>query len=310
MAQSTNQTQPALTNRERFARLVRNEPIDRGIFADRGAGYEEWRPKWQQQGMPADYDFRFDFCLLDTLGALSVNLLFHPPYEIEVLRDEGRTQIVRDQYGVIKRVFRGRPGNLQQFLEHPVRDRASWEALKVRLDTNDDPEARFPEDWAQRCKALNEQTDYPVAFGSSHLCGFFSFLRELMGHRAYYAFYDDPGMVRDMLDLQVHRLTTLLQRVTKDVQIDMQFIFEDICYKNGPLIGPGTFREFILEPYQLLEARAAGADAVLLIAAALSDDELTNLHGAAAELGLAALVEVHNDEELRRVLEVGPRMVG
>lgn len=260
MTQSANRTRQALTNRERFVCLVRNEPIDRGIFADRGGGFQDWRPTWQRQGMPADCDFGFDFLFGDVLGALGVNMLFHPPFGVEVLKDEGRTQIVRDQYGVIKRVFTGRPGNLQQFLKHPVEDRATWEALKPRLDTSGDLEGRLPTDWAQRCKALNEQTDYPVAFGSSHLCGFFSFLRELMGHRAYYAFYDDPDLVRDMIDLQVHRLMVLLRRVAEDVRIDMQFIFEDICYKNGPLVGPGTFREFLLEPYQrtIEAAKACG----------------------------------------------------
>ena len=162
-----------------------------------------------------------------------------------------------DQYGVIKRVFRGRPGALQQFLEHPVADRASWEALRPRIDADEaDLDARLPGDWEQRAAALNGQTDAPIVFGSSHLCGFFSFLHELMGDRAYHALYDAPDLVREMLGVQVHRLTALLARVAQDVRIDMQFIFEDMCYRNGPLVGPATFREFLLEPYQRTIAAA------------------------------------------------------
>lgn len=68
---------------------------------------------------------------------------------------------------------------------------------------------------------------------------------------------------------------------------------------------PLLCKEFVLSPYQLYQARAAGADAVLLIAAILSDQDLRYLQKAAAALGLAVLVEVHDAAELERVLSIG-----
>ena len=68
---------------------------------------------------------------------------------------------------------------------------------------------------------------------------------------------------------------------------------------------PILCKDFILSPYQLYQARAAGADAILLIAAILSDQDLNYLYKAAASLGLTALVEVHNSLELSRVLDIG-----
>ena len=68
---------------------------------------------------------------------------------------------------------------------------------------------------------------------------------------------------------------------------------------------PLLCKEFVLSPYQLYQARAAGADAVLLIAAILSDQDLRYLRKAAAALGLAVLVEVHDADELERVLSIG-----
>jgi indole-3-glycerol phosphate synthase len=69
-------------------------------------------------------------------------------------------------------------------------------------------------------------------------------------------------------------------------------------------------KDFIVDEYQLFEARAAGADAVLLIVAALPQPQLVCLQTRARELGLAALVEVHDDEELQRAADSGARIVG
>ncbi len=73
---------------------------------------------------------------------------------------------------------------------------------------------------------------------------------------------------------------------------------------------PVLRKDFTIDPLQLLEARAAGADAVLLIVAALDDGRLRELHEAASGLGLAVLVEAHDEAELDRALAVDPRIVG
>jgi len=73
---------------------------------------------------------------------------------------------------------------------------------------------------------------------------------------------------------------------------------------------PALRKDFLLEPYQVLEARAAGADAVLLIAEILPGGELPRLLAAAREAGMAALVELYDAENLPRVLDAGADLVG
>ncbi len=69
-------------------------------------------------------------------------------------------------------------------------------------------------------------------------------------------------------------------------------------------------KDFILDPYQLLEAREAGADAVLLIAECLDDCQLRSLHNLAIELGMTPLVELYEPANIARVLEAGAELIG
>ena len=69
-------------------------------------------------------------------------------------------------------------------------------------------------------------------------------------------------------------------------------------------------KDFIVEPYQLLEARASGADLALLIVAALSDAQLKVLYDEAHELGLTVLVEVHDERETERAVALGAELIG
>jgi indole-3-glycerol phosphate synthase len=73
---------------------------------------------------------------------------------------------------------------------------------------------------------------------------------------------------------------------------------------------PVLRKDFVIDPYQVYEGRAAGADAILLIVAALDDAQLANLHVLVIELGMAALVEVHNEDELDRALRLNPPLIG
>lgn len=99
------------------------------------------------------------------------------------------------------------------------------------------------------------------------------------------------------------------------VLTDVRFFQGSLKYLEAirqlPAVPPLLRKDFIIDPYQIVEARAYGADAVLLIVGAISDDErLEDMLLLSQHLGMEALVEVHTEAELQRALAVGAAVVG
>jgi indole-3-glycerol phosphate synthase len=85
---------------------------------------------------------------------------------------------------------------------------------------------------------------------------------------------------------------------------------EDLIQVRAAVDLPVLRKDFIIDRYQVWQSRAAGADAVLLIAECLDDYTLHELHDAIVELGMTPLVEIYQPENLRRVLDAGAQLVG
>ena len=86
--------------------------------------------------------------------------------------------------------------------------------------------------------------------------------------------------------------------------------FADLREARNATLLPTLRKDFIVDPYQVGESVLRGADAILLIVAALTGEELRSLHAAAVEARLEVLVEVHDRRELDRALDAGARIVG
>jgi indole-3-glycerol phosphate synthase len=115
---------------------------------------------------------------------------------------------------------------------------------------------------------------------------------------------DAPSLARTYTDAGAAMISVLTDRAF------FQGSFERLEQVREVTSIPILAKEFILDPWQILRARAAGADTFLLIAAALQDRELTLLMDVGRALGMEALVEVHDSIEAERALQAGARCVG
>lgn len=229
--------------RERFVKQLLGEPIDRGcLWEDRF--WAETRQRWLSEGMAPDYDFGFDFLESDSWSMFPVDYGYHPAYEETVLECHEDKKIIQDQYGVQKVVHADGTG-MPQFLRFPLESAGDWAELKERLAS--DLAGRIPS--AEQGRLASEQEEVPVTIGQSHLCGLFSLIREMAGDQCYYLFYDEPDLVKDIVTFQTNRICRFIKEATARTKVDRLFIWEDMCYKTGPLISPAIFEEFFLPGY-------------------------------------------------------------
>jgi indole-3-glycerol phosphate synthase / phosphoribosylanthranilate isomerase len=122
------------------------------------------------------------------------------------------------------------------------------------------------------------------------------------------------GVIReDLHPMQVAQAYEVGGAAALSVLTEEQFFggsMDDLKDARAATLLPALRKDFVIDPYQVWEAWYAGADAVLLIVAALSDAELKALHQTAQEAGLDTLVEVHDRVELERALTAGARAIG
>ncbi|HEY82600.1 MAG TPA: hypothetical protein G4O01_04840 [Dehalococcoidia bacterium] len=277
-----------MNTRERFLALMNFEEVDRNFIWEFGywAGtvrrwYQEGLPR--VKGLPEDIpdgtglfaecagvprnretapDVHDYFQMDPYLVRVPLNIGAYPPFEVKVIEDHGDWYIWQEWDGSLRKELPNRT-TLPTIIGGPVKDREDWERYKAeRLRPS--LEGRLPDNWPQLV-AEYKTRDYPLGLGQLH--GFFGTPRYLMGvENLLTKYYDDPEMMRDMNNYLADFWIALFDGVLKEVEVDAAFIWEDMCYKGGPLISPEMFREFILPGYKKLTSflRDHGVNIILV----------------------------------------------
>lgn len=170
-----------------------------------------------------------------------------PPFVEQVLDEDETTRLMINADGVKVRVKKA-SDSLPQFLAWPVRDRASWEQIKAERFSLDTTMDRFPPRWDSLATTYRADRDYPLGLSMD---GFFSMPRELLGvENQLMMFYDDPQLMHDINDHLAKVWLAMLEELVSKVELDFVYFWEDMCFRNGPLVSPATFREFMMPYYR------------------------------------------------------------
>ncbi|MBI2844845.1 MAG: hypothetical protein HYX78_15740 [Armatimonadetes bacterium] len=177
---------------------------------------------------------------------LPVNTSLCPAFTPGVVEERAETRIEVDGFGVTREV-RNLADSIPHFISWPVETIEDFEKLKERLQPG--VSARVPVNWNDLI-AKYRDCDFPLVLG---YCGegFFGNLRRLMGEvKLLTAYYDDPDLIRQMNDYFADLWISIWDEVLSVIRPDAMWFWEDMCFKNGPLISPELFREFMLPYYQ------------------------------------------------------------
>ncbi len=187
-----------------------------------------------------------------------------PAYESRIIsEDESTVTLINEAGQTVKHIKNKLKTGwaMPMFIDWPVKDRATWNELKKRLDPNT-PE-RWPSDWDAYVQEMNSKSE-PI---SLEVGSFYGFLREWVGsERILYMFYDDPALIEDMMEQVLYLETEVIKRTLKDIKVQQVTFWEDMCYKAGPLISPAMVRKFMMPRYKKLTdlLHSYGVDVIYL----------------------------------------------
>ena len=187
---------------------------------------------------------------------------YSPRFPRKVLEQTAEYIVYLDSFGVTNK---NDPGmrSLPLELDNPVKDRKTWEEYKQHYAESTIPD-RLPKDW-DRIAARLRNRDFPIRLGGTY-GGFLGFPRQIMGLTPYLiTLYDDPALIHDICDTFLRFLLAYYDRIIRDVRVDCILIWEDMAGKQGSLISPDHFREFLAPCYRAMAgfAREQGVDIVL-----------------------------------------------
>jgi hypothetical protein len=169
-----------------------------------------------------------------------------PDYEPKIIADDELYLTYINTRGQVVRTAKGGSSfSMPMFLDWPVKDRNTWKEFKKRLDPTT-PE-RWPVDWNKYVQKVNQE-DAPTVL---QVGGFFGYVREFIGtEKILYSFYDDPGLVEDIMDQMLYLEMEIIKKVVKDIKVDQAAFWEDMSYKGGSFISPKMVRNFMLPRYK------------------------------------------------------------
>ncbi len=217
-------------------------PLFTEIFGPMIGLKEEWRA---QGATPAELDMSAFRYRRQMTGSVPVNTGWMGGPEPEILEETDEYVTGTDRFGRRVKLFK-RAATLPLPLDYPVATMDDWLKVKHHYEFS---EARFGKDWEQVARDHLE-AGRVLAVG---MPGGFDEPRQLLGEEALcVAYYEQPGLVHDILTTIGDTAYRVLDRVSAAVQVDLLSVHEDMAGKSGPLAGPKQVDEFIKPYYRKL----------------------------------------------------------
>jgi len=241
--------------REQYLDYMTFRHVERPIFVELFGPLVGLDDEWRAQGASEDEigmtAFGFDYVRRHGVG---VNTGMMGGLEEVLIEETPEYVIRRDSYGRTVKMFKT-ASTIAHPLDFPVKDMDSWLKVKKWYEYS---EERFAPGWAEAARRARDEGALIVV----DVPGGFDTPRQLMGEAATcMAYYDHPELMHDILNTVGETTERVLDRVSREVQVDQLSVHEDLAGKSGSLVGPRQIKAFI-QPYyrrvwDMLSARGA-----------------------------------------------------
>ncbi len=244
-----------MNDRERFVACVLGEPVDRPPYwLFWGPWDNAWR-RWQNEGMPASFesfqDVREHFGGESSPAVVPVNYGPCPRRERKTLEETDEFYVWTDGWGIKRRNPKDHE-SMSEFIEFPVKDRRDWQEYRDRWLDPDHPQ-RLAGNWRESCAEWTARS-VPIQIGHYPDVGIFGSVRWLLGdEECLLAFYTMPDLVHEIMDHVTSLYLSVFEKVASEVRVDVIHIWEDMCGRQGPLISPKHWEEFMGPCYRRIK---------------------------------------------------------
>jgi len=241
---------------ERLIRCLTGDDIDRVPFGVNlgwwpwGGALDSWKRASGRTDLDVGKEFGYDAGFVNP--ALECGVF--PHFDPITIEETDEHVVTRDWRGITLRNRRDGE-SMPEFLDYPVKTPADWERLKSERLRLDDADKRVTQNWDE-FRARLARTGEAVQVGTFPW-GVFGTVRDLMGvEELLVGFYNEPDMIRDMMQHLTSLWLGIYERVAREVQIDHFHIWEDMSGRQGSLIPPAMVEEFMMPCYDRIAAFA------------------------------------------------------
>lgn len=264
-----------LNSRERFVRTLTGQEVDRvpfmKVFGPANYGLPSWLSKNPNLSIYLDKLLRFEGAYRGWAVFPAEFKLCGMPCDV-LIREEGDLHIYRSGIGEIRTWSKDNDYHSGVF-EYAMKDRNDWD--RIRPFVVCDIEKRIPKDYKELAEFYKNR-DYPLQLTCG---GVYGFVRKLAGDEGLgYLFYDDPGLVTEIITTYIDVCLELWERLCEKVQFDLIECWEDMAYKCGCLISPAHYMQFLAPQYRRIRSFADAHDIpILLVDSDGNTDKLAKL---------------------------------
>jgi len=243
-----------MTDRERFNNQMHYRPVDRSFNMEFGyweENYKEW-DIFVKNGITNEREAN-EFFNFDKIEVISGNVWMSPVFEEKVIEETENTLIMINSEGLLAEVPKDGHDTIPHYIKASIVTPEDWKKCKEERFNRDDPKRKVD---IEKLKALHpDDRDYPLGVDCGSMIGR---IRDMLTFEGLaYACYDYPEMVEDMVETCCLLVEDFLDQVLPHFKFDFASGWEDICFKNGPIVTVSFFRDVVMPRYKRIKKKLA-----------------------------------------------------